>query len=520
MTNKKKRIMWYKVQELKAKHYNKSQISRATSLDRATVSKYLKMSEQEFYEWLSKQRQRPLKLSQYTNFVLKEIKSCPELSAAQIEDHLKEHYKDLPPIHSKTIFNFVQTIREKYDIPKPKLSEQRLFEKLPELPYGEQAQVDFGETWLQTPKGSRKKVYFFAIVLSRSRYKYVYFSDKPFTSSKAIEAHNQSFDYFEGVPKEILYDQDSVFIHNENLGDYLLTEEFGNYCKTQNFKHIFCRKADPQSKGKIENVVKYVKQNFLRGRLFTNIQTLQEQVVEWLDRTANVKIHASTKKVPKDCWEEEKKHLLPIKNKFKQRNEFQSYNVRKDNTIVYKSNFYSLPLGSYKGSKTQVLVKISDDKIQIYSTKKELLATHKISIERGQYIRNTDHGRPKSQTLEKLKSECFKKLGNTEIAKEYLEKLHKDKARYYRDNLHEILKHPFDYEQEIIDTGLLACLENKVFNAYDLIKIIKSKNIEKQQIKQANLDLNILHQNQTPNAPTMNKIDVETSNINDYEKYF
>ena len=518
MTNKKKRIMWYKVQELRAKDYNKSQISRETGLDRSTVSKYLQMNEEEFYNWLKQQQKRPLKLEKYSHFVVKELKVCSGLSAAQIEDHLKEHYADLPKIHSKTIFNFVQTIREKYDIPKPKVSEQRNFEKLPETAYGEQAQVDFGETWLQTTKGSRKKFYFFAMVLSRSRYKYVYFSGQPFTSKEAVEAHNQSFAYFEGVPKEILYDQDSVFIHNENLGDYLLTEEFGNYCKTQNFKHIFCRKADPQSKGKIENVVRYVKQNFLRGRQFVNIQILQLQVVGWLKRTANTKIHASTKKVPKDCWEKEKKHLLPIKNKFKQKNEFKSYNVRKDNTIVYKSNFYSLPLGSYKDSKTQVLVKILDDKIQIYSTKKELLATHKISIEKGQYIRNTDHGRPKSQTLEKLKSETLKKLGSTEIAKEYLEKLHKDKARYYRDNLHEILKQAFDYEQEIIDAGLLACLENKVFNAYDLIKIIKSKNIEKQQIKQANLDLNNLHENQATSASTMNKIDVETSNINDYEK--
>ncbi len=43
---------------------------------------------------------------------------------------------------------------------------------------------------------------------------------------------------------------------------------------------------DPESKGKIENVVKYVKQNFLYNRCFCDIATLNEEVLQWLNRTA------------------------------------------------------------------------------------------------------------------------------------------------------------------------------------------------------------------------------------------
>ena len=94
------------------------------------------------------------------------------------------------------------------------------------------------------------------MVLSRSRQKFAYYQSKPFTSETAIYAHQLSFEYFQGIPKEIVYDQDSVFIKDENLGDLLLTEKFKRYCDSQPFNPVFCRKADPQSKGKVENVVK------------------------------------------------------------------------------------------------------------------------------------------------------------------------------------------------------------------------------------------------------------------------
>jgi len=38
--------------------------------------------------------------------------------------------------------------------------------------------------------------------------KYVRFSAIPFTSRTAIDAHEKAFKFFEGIPKEVVYDQD------------------------------------------------------------------------------------------------------------------------------------------------------------------------------------------------------------------------------------------------------------------------------------------------------------------------
>lgn len=423
--------MWYQVQRLTKEGLNRSQIRVETGLDRKTIGKYQKQTEDEFHNWIREPGNLPLKLSTYRSFVKDLLTQKPYLSAAQVEDRLKDHYEDLPKIHSKTVYNFVSGIRKQYDIPKPAKSSERVFEKLPEVDFGKEAQVDFGETWLQTKQGSRKKVYFFTMVLSRSRYKYVVFNERPFTSQTSSQAHHFAFAYFDGVPKEIIYDQDSVFIHDENLGDYLLTKDFSNFCKTQDFKVVFCRKADPQSKGKVESVVKYVKQNFLRGRTFINIDLLNEQALAWLKRTGNAKVHSVTKLVPAEQWKEEKNHLLPVKSKTENK-KLKSYKVRKDNTVCFKSNFYSLPLGTYKDKDSNVILEILDEDLKIYTSQKELICTHKLCNEKGQTIRNTDHGREKSKTLEAYQKQVLNIFDDTEIATEYFKKLHKNKSRYFR----------------------------------------------------------------------------------------
>jgi hypothetical protein len=170
--------MWYEVQRLTKEGLNKSQIRQETELDRSTIRKYQKMTEEEFHNWIKDVRNLPKKLFGYRIFVKDLLTQKPYLSAAQIEDRLKENYLDLPTIHSKTVYNFVLGIRKQYELPKPSKSSERVFEKLPEPDFGKEAQVDFGETWLQAKQGGRKKVYFFTIVLSRSRYKFVLFGIK------------------------------------------------------------------------------------------------------------------------------------------------------------------------------------------------------------------------------------------------------------------------------------------------------------------------------------------------------
>ena len=59
--------------------------------------------------------------------------------------------------------------------------------------------------------------------LCRSWYKFVWFSDRPFTS----ETHEKAFGYFHHITRFIIYNQDVVFLYDEHFGDYRITTVFG-----------------------------------------------------------------------------------------------------------------------------------------------------------------------------------------------------------------------------------------------------------------------------------------------------
>lgn len=465
--------MWYKVNELWNKGLNKSQISRELGIDRGTVRKYLQMEEKSFLAWINHPRRLPKKLSAYYNYVKGLLEKAPYLSSAQVEDRLKEDFSDLPQVDSKTVYNFVKSIREQHALHKYKEKQGRQYQKLPEVDFGSEAQVDFGEYNMQTTSGKRMKVYFFAMVLSRSRCKYVFCQCLPFTTQTANYAHELAFAYFEGIPRKIIYDQDRVFVNDENLGDILLTEEFASFSQQYPFETVFCKKADPESKGKVENVIKYVKHNFLKGRVFTDTGTLQKDCLAWLERTGNAKMHSTTRKIPKQQWEIEKQHLLPYngtpKKPFLQ---LPQYKVRKDNTIAYRGNFYSLPIDTYQGVGTNILLEDKGEELAIYTLDNELLASHKIPAGKGTYVRNTDHGRSKSKTIRKMHETLLFELGGTQKAIKYLERLEKDKPRYYHDNIRVMLEPVKKASSQTVEKTINFCYENDVFNGYRFVEVL------------------------------------------------
>lgn len=85
-----------------------------------------------------------------------------------------------------------------------------------------------------------------------------------------------------GIPAEVVYDQDKVFLTDEKSGELILTFQFKSYVRDRGFKVHMSRKADPESKGKIENAVKYVKQNCLYNRTFYEVETLNTDGLNWL----------------------------------------------------------------------------------------------------------------------------------------------------------------------------------------------------------------------------------------------
>ena len=470
-----KLIMWYKVTNLFSKGLNKSQISRKLDIDRGRVRRYLRMNEEEFLHSNSYKRHYEHKLDAYETFVRQSLQEHPDLSSAQVYDWLREHYPDFPRVSAKTVFNYILHIRQKFDIPKH-TGHHRSYEMQEETAYGEYAQVDFGERWMKDSSGRNVKVYFFAMVMCRSRQKYIYFSQSPFNTGKTIYAHELAFQFFGGKPRTIIYDQDKVLIHRENLGTPILTKDFATFVSTEHFTPLFCRKEDPETKGKVENVVKYVKYNFLKDRTFVNIATLQEEGLSWLERTGNGLVHNTTRQVPSEVFDEERKHLMPYHGTPREPESHQrQIHVRKDNTVYHSQNYYSVPTGTYRGEHTTVWLEEVDGSLLIYSAETgKLIADHKLCISKGKLILNKTHRRQPTVPSEEKEGKLIAYTQDGGLTKEWLRKLHDSKPRYYKDNLDLLLRHLKSFPGDILSKAIAKCLDCNTFNANAVVEVATS----------------------------------------------
>lgn len=463
--------MYHEIQKLSRLGFSKAKIAGYVVMDPRTVSRYLSMSEEEFFKYLDRQHARTKVLDAYEGFVKEKLKLYPDTSTAQIFDWLKESHADLPDVSTRTVFNFVMHVRQKHNIPFE--STGRTYFPVEELPYGSQAQVDFGQYNMRATNNKRVKVYFFAMVLSRSRYKYVWFSEVPFTARSVCQAHENAFAFYGGMPKTIVYDQDRIMVVDENIGNIILTEAFRKYTSSRGFHMHFCRKADPESKGKVENVVQYIKKNFLYNRAFYDMSALNSEALAWLSRTANHLEHNFTKKSPESEFTIERHHLTPYTPISLETDPPKRYSVRKNNVVAYRSNFYSLPEGTYQEGTLSVNIKPNDTKIDIYTLSGQLLCSHTISMETGKNIINSNHKRDRSKTIDQMMERAAGLFTDINLAANYLHKVRNTYPRYCRDHFQHIIK-TLENENNVFvaNKTLIFCIDNQLYNAHDFEQVL------------------------------------------------
>jgi transposase len=468
-------LLYSDIQLLRRKGFSISKIAKKMGVSRNTVYKYLEMNPMEVSEWMAATKVRSKKLDPFRDIILVWLKEHPDLSSAQVEDWLKERYgKELGKIGEATIRRFVRGIREQYHIPK--VTVKRSYQAIPDPPMGKQIQVDFGEIKVRDTNNQEKRLWFISFVLSHSRFKYVEWLDRPFITRDVLRCHEHAFRMFGGITEEIVYDQDRLISKDENAGDLILTVEFQSYVKDRGFRVPLCRKNDPESKGRIENVVGYVKKNFAKNRVFTNLEKWNEQCLKWLERTGNHNVHNTTKKRPVEVYTLEKQHLRPISSTINYSNVDNNSitrSIRKDNTVRYKSNRYSVPLGTYKhGRENTVYLEVTNDQLIISQSPNGLvLASHKVDDRKGQLIQDRQHTRDRTKGIHTYMETISKRFNKAEKALGFLEKVRENYPRYIRDQL-QVISKAINKNEYMANEALEYCISEKLYSVNDLYDIV------------------------------------------------
>jgi transposase len=443
---------------------NITDISIELELDRKTVRKYYRMAEEEYHSYQKMLETRDKLLDPFREEIIRIYQDNDNirLNMAGVYDYLMELHQELP-VSEKSLRNLINHMTAEGELTLKKSIRQ--YSKVPQLPYGKQLQLDFG--YFTTPSGL--KIYIFAAVLSASRYKCVFFHDKPFTTQTLIEYLLDCFDFIGGIPREIVIDQDKIMVVSENAGDIVYTKDFDTFKSEMGFSMYVCRKADPESKGKVENLVKFVKNNFLKLRVFQTLEEYRLSLSGWLNRRANGRISYATGKIPSLLHTEERKHLNPVKNSI----------FRKDRTIHReKRQVNEHSFISHSASQYSVPVKYRLKEVDIYSTGENLLiydpktgeevARHTLSLVAGQKISSQTHFRENDKPIDDFKSETMGRYDFPEW-RIFVERNFRAYSRFVRDQCilcRKLIK--TDMDIDILQESVKLCLSSLCVSFQDL----------------------------------------------------
>lgn len=363
-----------KIRNLWNQGLNKTQIAKYLNINRKTVLKYLKKDK--IPKYVRKNKVKSI-LEKYEEYIIERLDKYDLTAQKLYEEIKKQGYTGKYGIVAKYI-------RETKNILKNKAVLR--FETIPGL----QSQVDWGHFGTIYDKEKKRiiSIYCFLIILGYSRTLYIEFFEKQDTIS-FLKGHNNSFKYFGGYTKEILYDNlKSVVIKRAlKAEDSEFNKKFIDYSGYYGIKPILCRAYKPNTKGKVENSVNFVRTNFFAGEKFSSLRELNQSSQKWLEKTNN-RIHSTTKQKPFDRLRNE--NLISIENKkLYDLKETCFRKVYKDCKFSYKGNMYSVP---FKYAEQEVFIKqINKDTISI-SHRNIKIAEHKLNLkEKGILIINNDH---------------------------------------------------------------------------------------------------------------------------------
>jgi hypothetical protein len=220
--------------------------------------------------------------------------------------------------------------------------------------------MDWGIAHYVDQHGNVHKTPAFAIILGNSRVKYVEFT-KRCDFYSLLRCIVNAFEYFGGVPEVVLTDRMKTVILGMEAGTPIWNKGFEHFAADMGFVSKVCRPRRPQTKGKVERLVDYLKDNFLPGRQFVDLEDLNNQALQWC-KHVDSKIHGTTGEIPLVAIRKEL--LLPLPDKtVRDKYRWETRKVTREGFISFDGAKYGAP---WQYSGREVRVRICGDYFEAY----------------------------------------------------------------------------------------------------------------------------------------------------------
>ncbi len=163
---------------------------------------------------------------------------------------------------------------------------------------GECFQMDWGFITVEAASSETYKVACFAMICHACGKRYIEF----FPNAKQENLFIGMIHAFlhMGVPRKVLTDNmKSVVTRRDPEGHPIWQKDYEFFMGNIGFETKLCKPRHPFTKGAVERLVRYVKDNFIPGRVFTEITELNYQATRWCDRVDGT-YHKAVDCVPSD----------------------------------------------------------------------------------------------------------------------------------------------------------------------------------------------------------------------------
>lgn len=281
------------IHQLREQGESITEIARRTGLDRKTVRKYLRRGlEGPKY---GPRAPRPRVIDPYREYLRERVARYPKLSAMRLLREIRQlGYRG----GRTAVTDYVATIRPR---------EARGFEHRFETPAGHQGQVDFAQFKVVFTADPQRVqvVWLFSMVLGYSRYLFARFVRRQDLHS-VVRCHLEAFGELRGVPREVLYDRMKTAVLGEDDEGKVryhptLLDVAGHF----GFRPRACAAYRAKTKGKVERMFRYVREDFFLGTEFADLHELNARLDQWRATVANRRVHGTTGRRVDEAFAEE-----------------------------------------------------------------------------------------------------------------------------------------------------------------------------------------------------------------------